>query len=156
MVWHGEFMAASTFQKAAQSPASRSTAQGITPPAGDPRPAPCPAQGACCLPLAAWQSHTALSQLQVLQVSPAGANFHFNIQIHWEFDGVFHLMFHDLSNLEENIRHQTQTQPQCSGFLSILGQTSTWNPILHLFALTYQTSGNTTKSWLVLMSGETV
>lgn len=108
------------FQKAACYPASRNTAQEHHTASGWSQACTLPSPW-CLLPPHTWQSHTAVSQLQVLQVSPAGANFHFNIQFHWEFDGVFHLVFHDLSDLEENIRHQTHTELQCSRFLSIDG-----------------------------------
>lgn len=120
-VWFGEFIPASTTcfrRQLGTQPQAHSTGgshrQQVIPGSS------CPAHGAF-LPPHAWQSHTALSQLQLLQVPPAGANFHFNIQFHREFDGVFHLMFHDLSNLGGNIRHQTRSQLQCSGFLSIAG-----------------------------------
>lgn len=41
------------------------------------------------------------SQLQLLQVSPAGPNFDFYRQFHWEFDGVFHFMFNNLGHLKD-------------------------------------------------------
>lgn len=103
----------------------------------------------------AWESPTALSQLQLLQVSPAGANFHFNIQFHWEFDGVFHLMFHNLSNLGGNIRHQTHTISMLWVSVSSWGrQTPGILSWIYLHWLT--TNRNAAKSWLVLMNGETV
>jgi len=62
-----------------------------------------------------------VSELQVLQVSPARSNFHFNVQFNREFDGVFHLVLDNLSDLQGNAEHQTCTELQCSVLLPIAG-----------------------------------
>lgn len=70
---------------------------------------PCPAQS--MVPFASPHTRKVhlVSELQVLQVSPARANFHFNMQFYRELDGIFHLMLDDLSDLQEKVRHQMCT-----------------------------------------------
>lgn len=75
-----------------------------------------------CLPKTGKPCFTHL-QLQVLQVSPARSNFHFNIQFYWEFDSIFHLVLDNLSYLQENthwvLQHCVGPKTQQLGALSV-------------------------------------
>lgn len=96
------------------------------------------------------------SELQVLQVSPARSNFHFNTQPYWELDGIFHLVLDNLCDLQENTGCQmcTSYSAVCLSIAGLAGPLESAHAFTHtdLPPLGMQPFW----SWWAFMNGETV